>query len=229
MKKENLNFEEIFKFAWARTKQHAWFLICSLVIYGVILSAVKFIPIFQMIVSLLVALSTASISLIIVKQESFSFSDLFNRLRSPHLVLKFFGLTIIYGAVVCFFILPFIASSALTISMFLLGGITTINLKLQVLLLVTLLMFLYGVYLSVCFKFYPYVLLENENMKMLDIIKHTYKLTYERFWQLLWFFIIISVLNALGFILFGIGLIITIPVSVFALAHLYRRLEGHIH
>jgi uncharacterized membrane protein len=86
-----------------------------------------------------------------------------------------------------------------------------------------------GIFITIRFKFYPYVLLENEHFSLLDVIKHTYKLTCCVFWNLLWFLIILSVINILGFLAFTLGLIITIPISIFSLAHLYRQLETHSH
>lgn len=227
---KDLNILEILHFSWGKTRQHAWFLVCSALIYGVIMSAVKATPILGLVVSLFVALSLLSLSLIIVRGESFSFADLFSRLRSPTLVLKFFVLTFVYTVVVGLLVFPFVASSSLAFaSFFLTGDITVMNNRLLSLLLVTFLMFSFGVYVSVCFKIYPYVLLENEHMKMIDIVKRTYRLTSGSFWKLFFFLITLSILNLLGFILLGVGLLITVPISVFALAHLYRKLEGHSH
>lgn len=229
MTKQHFNFEEIFSFAWSKTRQHAWFLVCTFIIYTIITSAVRLVPVLEQVVILMTVLSLLSMSLIIVRNESFSFNDLFNRLRSPRLVINFIALTVIYVAVVSAFVLPFIAASSLALGSVFLGGFGAISSKLAWVLFGTTVLLLPGIYITVRFKFYPYVLLENENMSIVNIIKHTCKLTHGIFWQILWFFIILSVFNFLGFLAFVVGLFLTVPVSVFAIAHLYRKLEGHTH
>lgn len=229
MKKQQFNFEEIFSFAWSKTKQHAWFLVCTVIIYGIILSAVRMAPVLEQVTIFMVAISMLSISLLIVRNESFSFADLFTKLRSPKLVLTFTALTLIYMLAVSVFIIPFIAGIIVTISKFLVYGSYILTKRLLLVLFGTMLLALPGIYIAVRFKFFPYVLLENENMSVLEVINETSRLTCCKFWSLLWFFIILFVMNFLGFLLLGFGLIITVPISVFAVAHLYRNLEGHIH
>ena len=237
MKHQKFNFEEVFNFAWAKTKQHAWFLACSFMIYGIIMSAsmdvvifrgeaFKAIGFFGSLVAALIALSLMSISLIIVRNESFSFADLFNRLKSPRLVTNFLGLTILYvGAISCL-IIPFLAVLE---SVRRNGSDIFASSLLLVLFVITAAMFALGIYGSIRFKFYPYVLLENEYMTIVEVIKHTKKITCCAFISLFSFFIILAVINVLGFLAFGVGLLITVPISVFAVAHLYRKLEGHVH
>lgn len=229
MTKQHFNFKEIFSFAWAKTQQHAWFLACTFMIYAIIVSAVKLTPVLEQVTTLLLALSLVSLSLIIVRNESFSFGDLFNRLKSPRLVINFFALAALYAAAVLVFILPFIAAASITAGTLLFSGTTAVTSKLMTVLFSTFLLALPGIYIAVRFKFFPYVLLENEHMSILDIIKHTYKLTCCAFWPLFGLLILISLLNLLGMLAFLLGLIVTVPVSVLALAHAYRKLEGHSH
>ena len=227
MTKQQFNFEEIFSFAWVKTKQHAWFMACTFVIYAVILSAVMLNPVLEILVALLIALSLLSISFIIVRDQSFNFSDLFNKLRSPNLVIKFLALTVIYVTVVSVLVIPFAAASSLAFAAFVAG--VDITFKLMLVLATTLVMLVPGIYIAVRFKFYPFVLLENEHLKIVDIIKHTNKITCCAFWQLFFFFIVLAVLNIIGMLAFVVGLFLTVPVSIFAMAHLFRKLEGHSH
>lgn len=240
MKKQKFNFDEIFSFAWSKTKQHAWFLVCSALIYGVILSAsmdivvvrgmaFKVIGPLGMLVSGLICLSLLSISLIIVRNESFSFADLFNRLKSPRLVINFAVLMILYITAVSVFVVPFLAGMSVALTSLYANGFATFTSKMMSVLLGTIVMLLPGIYIAVRFKFFPYVLLENEHMSIIEVIKHTKKITCCAFWSLLLFFIMLMVLNIVGFLAFGFGLIFTVPVSILALAHLYRNLEAHTH
>ena len=77
MTKQHFTFKQIFDFAWVKTQQHAWFMICAFVIYGVILNAVKHTGLFELLVVVLTSLSLLSISLIIARNESFGFSNLY--------------------------------------------------------------------------------------------------------------------------------------------------------
>ena len=227
MTKQHLNFDEIFSFAWSKTKQHAWFIACSFIIYAVILSAVRMVPVLDAIVSMLIALSMLSMSLIIVRNESFTFSDLVNKLRSPKLVINFVALTVLYCAAVSVLVIPFVITASLAAGAFMAG--VAFNSKLIAVLVVTAAMLIPGVLLAVRFKFYPYVLLENEHMSVVQVIKQTYKLTCCATWQILKLLIALTLLNLLGVIAFGVGLILTVPISVFAFAHAFRKLEGHSH
>ncbi|MBP6948907.1 MAG: hypothetical protein KBC41_03540 [Candidatus Pacebacteria bacterium] len=240
MTKQHFNFEEIFGFAWSKTKQHAWFLICSFIIYSVIMSAVsgvhllgflafKGVPLLEQLVALLIALSAVSMSLIIVRNESFTFADLFNKLKSPKVVLSFLTLTILYVLFLSICFIPFVGAFLATLQTLVFLGFNAVTPQLLAILIGTALLIIPGVYVMICFKFYPYVLLENEHMSILEIIKHTRKLTCCVFWKLFAFLIILLALNILGLLAFGVGLFLTVPVSLFAFAHLYRKLEVHTH
>jgi uncharacterized membrane protein len=152
------------------------------------------VPLFDAIVSLMVGISITSISLLIARDHSFTFTDLVSPLLSAKKVLNMFVLTAIYGVAV---------------------------------LLGTILLIVPGVYIAVRFKFFPYIVIENENASIKDLIRMTYKLSTGHFWPLFFFLAIAAVLNVLGSLLFVIGLVVTVPVTVFASAYMYSRLKEH--
>ena len=191
------------------------------------MSAVRLVPVLDMVVAMLVAFSMLSMSLIIVRNESFSFADLFNKIRSPRLVINFFALTVLYCAVVSLLIVPFVITSSLAIGAFLAG--VAFNTKLLTVLAVTTALLIPGIFVVVRFKFYPYVLLENENLDIIQIIIKTHKLTCCATWAIFKLLVVLTVLNLAGFLAFGVGLVLTVPISVFAFAHAFRKLEGHSH
>ena len=92
MTKHHFSFQEVFRFGWAKFKQHAWFIALTFIIGSIIMGSVGRNPVLGIIVGLMVALSVASISLVISRDRGFSFSDLFTPLLSPHRVLKFVAL-----------------------------------------------------------------------------------------------------------------------------------------
>ena len=227
MTKQHFNFDEIFSFAWSKTKQHAWFIVCSFIIYAIIMSAVRMVPVLDMVVAMLIAFSMLSISLTIVRNESFSFADLFNKIRSPKLVINFFALTVLYTAVAGALTIPFFITASLAIGAYIAG--VAFNAKLVTVLAVTFALLIPGVYVALRFKFFPYVLLENEHMNALEIIKKTYKLTCCATWPIFKLLVVLDVFNFIGMIPFGLGLFLTVPISVFAFAHAFRKIEGHNH
>jgi uncharacterized membrane protein len=89
-----------------------------------------------------------------------------------------------------------------------------------------LLFILPGLYLAVRFKMFPYVLIENEHATLKELIKMTNKLTQSAFWKVLGFLILVSIFNILGALVFLVGLVVTVPVSIFATAHMYEKLKN---
>jgi uncharacterized membrane protein len=83
-----------------------------------------------------------------------------------------------------------------------------------------------GIYLAVTLKFYMYEIVEH-GTKPWDAIGKSYALTKGHFWKLFFFNMILLLLNIAGALLLGIGLLFTVPVSMIAYTHVYRRLEGH--
>jgi uncharacterized membrane protein len=219
MTKHHFSFQEVFTFGWAKTRQHAWFIFLTFIIGSIIMGAVLKHPLINLMVGLMVGISIASISLIISRDRSFSFADLFTPMLSPHRVLKFFAL-------VAFFSVPVLVTFA-SFAIFMTGAsvgnmsVSSFGLILLVLLLIP------TIFISVRFKFFPYVLLDNEHASVKDLIKMSYKLTANHFWILLAFLITCSLINVVGILFFGIGLFVTVPLTVLALAHVYNKLKEH--
>jgi uncharacterized membrane protein len=96
MTKQHFSFQEVFKFGWAKTKQHAWFLVLTFFIISIITNAVRMVPFVDAAVSIMACLSVASIALQISRDQHFTFRDLYMPLLSQRRVLKFIVLTALY-------------------------------------------------------------------------------------------------------------------------------------
>lgn len=81
-----------------------------------------------------------------------------------------------------------------------------------------------GIYLAIRLGFYKFLIIENENLKVVDSLKESMKMTDGHFWKILGFMAMLIIINVLGAIPFGLGLIVTIPVSIIASAVLYKKL-----
>jgi membrane protein implicated in regulation of membrane protease activity len=55
----------------------------------------------------------------------------------------------------------------------------------------------------------------------------SYKLTEGYFWPIFGFLCLAGLLNIAGLIFFRIGLLATLPTTIFAFAHLYDKLKNH--
>jgi hypothetical protein len=219
MTKHHFSIKEVFGFGWAKTKQHAWFIVLTFIIAFIIMSAVNKVPFVNILVSLMVGLSLASLSLQISRDHSFTFHDLYSPLLSQKRVLKFIALSILYG-IPCLIL-------GLSVGLILVGAASGYS---SVVVFGTILMALLAVptvYLGVRFKFFPYVVIENEHASIKDLIHMSYKLTDGQFWPLFAFLILLGVFNFIGAMLFIVGLAITVPVSLFASAHVYNKLKAH--
>ena len=81
-----------------------------------------------------------------------------------------------------------------------------------------------GVYLLVRFSMLRFLVLEGKGI--MGSIRHSGPITEGVKWRLLGFFLVVAVLKALGALLFLVGLLITVPITMVAYAHVYEKLKA---
>ena len=86
-----------------------------------------------------------------------------------------------------------------------------------------LLLIVPGIYAMLRFSMVRYAALEEEG-NAFAALKRSSQLTDGIKWRLLGFMVAIVLINLLGAVVFFVGLIVTIPLSAIAMAHLYREL-----
>ena len=96
--------------------------------------------------------------------------------------------------------------------------LTTIIVSIGFLLLV-----IPGIVASIALMFVPYLIIDR-NMGPIEAIKESVNLSKGHMWNLLMLGLLIIGLNVVGVLAFGIGLLVTIPVSALAVVHVYRWL-----
>ncbi len=219
MTKHHFSIKEVFTFGYNKLVQHAWFVFLTGIISSIIVSATIPNPLLVFIVGTMVGLSLVSISLMIVRNHSFSFSDLTTPLLSYKRVLKFFALT-------SFYMLPvlFLSLTGAIIVFGAANGSTSVTIFG---LILTMIFFVISVFITVRLKFFPYIVIEHEYSSVKDLILMSYKLTQNNFWKLLLFILAAAVLNTLGALFFLVGLVVTVPITAFASAHLYDKFKSH--
>lgn len=81
-----------------------------------------------------------------------------------------------------------------------------------------------GIIASVFLLFSPFIVMDR-GVGPIDAIKESFNMVKGHFWSVFLFMIAALALNIVGMLLFGIGLLLTIPVTVIAIAHAYRTLS----
>jgi uncharacterized membrane protein len=84
-----------------------------------------------------------------------------------------------------------------------------------------------GIIFAVAFGFYGFVIAERgEGVGVIDSLKESADLTRGNRWQLFGLGIVLLLINLVGAILCGIGLIFTLGITIIAWAYVYRTLRG---
>ena len=97
----------------------------------------------------------------------------------------------------------------------------------QIMLVVTigfLLLILPGIYLSVRWYLFPWVLVDK-GVGPFEALRQSWEMTRGSFWNLFLLGFLLCVINILGTMALLIGLLVTIPLSIVAVGHVYRQLE----
>ena len=87
----------------------------------------------------------------------------------------------------------------------------------------TFLLVLPGIFIAIRFQFYPYFILE-EGVSSFTALRKSYDLSQDLTLELFLLGIVIVALNVAGIFLFGVGIIITYPLTTMATAIVYKSL-----
>lgn len=82
-----------------------------------------------------------------------------------------------------------------------------------------------GIYIATRFMFYPFYVLEHSEKRIGDLVTGSYAMTQGHFWKLFFFLVTLCILNVIGALLLGIGLLVTIPISLLAAGYAYKALK----
>lgn len=80
-----------------------------------------------------------------------------------------------------------------------------------------------GIIFALKFCLYPFFVLDR-SFKGIESLKASNQAVYGKKWDLLVFMIVVLLLDLLGLLVLGIGLLITVPVTTIAWAHVYVKL-----
>lgn len=77
---------------------------------------------------------------------------------------------------------------------------------------------------AVRFSFSPFIVVDMK-IGPVAAMKESYAITKGQFWKIFGFWIVVALVNLLGLIIFGVGLLISIPLTTLAAVHVYRKLS----
>jgi len=81
-----------------------------------------------------------------------------------------------------------------------------------------------GIVWSLKYMFAPYLVMSRK-LGVGEALKESARITNGKKWQLLWFVILLCLVNILGALCLLVGLLVTIPLTSLAVVHAYRTLE----
>jgi uncharacterized membrane protein len=94
-----------------------------------------------------------------------------------------------------------------------------------ILVIVGLILFIIPGIIAILALMFSNYLIVDKGLSFVEAMKKSYRITRPHWMQLFLFLIILVVFNVAGALLLFIGLLISVPVSMLAMAHAYRKLE----
>lgn len=85
-----------------------------------------------------------------------------------------------------------------------------------------------GIYLAIKYTFFSFVMVDKHT-GIMESLRLSAKLTDGVKWNLLGFGLLMCVINVLGALALMIGLFVTVPISLMAAVHVYRKLESRLN
>ena len=84
-----------------------------------------------------------------------------------------------------------------------------------------------GIYFILRFSMVRFLVIEGAGVR--ESLRKSSALTMGIKWRLLGFLLVLCLVNLLGFLALMVGLLVTIPVTMIAYAHVYQKLHAHHH
>lgn len=85
-----------------------------------------------------------------------------------------------------------------------------------------------GIVLAIGLQYATYLVVDK-NMKAIEAIKRSWEMTKGVKWKLFGFALLVWVINVVGLTLFGIGMLVTVPLTMVAMAYVYRALDDQMN
>lgn len=237
--------KEVFTNAWSKIKHNAWFLFTVYFLAALALSSLSFSSmarfmldiglnvfvtgVLQIILKLVtyyfVCAALYNVTLKIVKEGSATYKDLLTPFKDYRLPTTYATASLIYTL----FISIGFAAIITTLSTFAAGYMAGASFTAQSYLVIALatIILLVVTYFAMRFQFYKLAIIEDDSLSALAALKKSFDITRGHDVSLISFYALAIAFNVVGALAFGVGLLFTLPVSMFAYTTVYRRLTHH--
>lgn len=175
------------------------------------------ISIVSWVLSLVTGMGIVKVALDVVSEKGAEVAELFFVLKDRKLILKYVGTSVLLSAL----LLPALVLFAIVV--FVTSGLGQ-QVSTTVMIAMTVVLALLAIYVSVRLQFWMYVLVESGTWGR-DALGKSWKMTKGMVLKLILFALALFVVNLAGMLLLLVGLLVTVPVSMLAMAVVYRKLE----
>lgn len=225
----HLSIEESIRFGWAKTRAHSALIFQALltlfgvqiaeqivqrVLAGTIEGALATAALFML--SVVLGIGFTLITLRIAEGKQVTYTDL---LPPMGIWLPYLGANILAAIVT---VVPLIIAILGCLVAFAVLPATSVMVVVSVIAATG---FVAAMYFALRYALVRFAVLDDADM--VKSLRTSARLTEGRKWWLVGFSVTVGLLNILGAALFLVGLLITIPVTLFAFAHVYVKLHTH--
>jgi uncharacterized membrane protein len=207
------HYKELLAFGWRKTKEHFWFLFTVMILGLLVTGASNHVPLVGPLMSIAVGIAAVSILLDIAGGHMPTYRDILKPFRTYHVFLHY--------------VLALLIIAVFVAIAFALVAISAIFFPVSVTAVLSVPLALAFIYWAVRIQFFKYLLVEHPSMHPIASFKKSMRMTDGSFWQLLGFMVLVVLVNIVGALLIGVGLLVTIPLTSIAYTHLYRKLSEH--
>jgi uncharacterized membrane protein len=214
MTHNDFTYAELLRFGWDKTKEHFWFLLGIFALAIVLEAAVGRIPVVSTAVSFVVGIATIAIALRIAEGHAPQYRDLLKPFETYKITWHYFAASILL-------FLAFLVPGALVATLLVVLHSLPATIIGVVVLVCAIL------YFAVRVQFFKYFIVEMSHVGPVEAYRKSFAITKNRFWKLFGFLVVAILLNILGAIALIVGLLFTIPTTLLAYTHLYKKLTAH--
>lgn len=226
---EKFSNKEAIKFGWEKMKANFWFFVGAiLTTFAITLIINMIIPILGSLIGMFLSLGLYLIALTIHDGGKPKFTDLFSGFK---FFLKYLGALIILGLIIGIGIgiiaLTIILTIGASVSFALAAKSSLISLVPIPALLVVIAVGIIGLYVSIRLQFFGWLIIDK-NLGPIKSLRESFKLTKGVVGKLFGFGIVLGLINILGALALGIGLLATTPIALVGTAYVYRKLSSNM-
>jgi len=221
-------------FGWETFKKRPWLFVGAMCIVALVqigLSIIGYIPLIGWIISSVVGIYVGMgiVQFSLAAHDSVE-DETPRSLWAPHPFWKYVGGNVAVGLISTgpLALIALVWATVRLIPMLLSGGKFVFNSADGLAILLGVAGVLWAVFAGVHLLFVKYLVMDR-NIGPIVSARESFRITKGSWWRLFFLGVILGLLNFVGALLLFVGLFVTIPITIMAMAHVYRTLEHKAH